>query len=148
MQQPSGLAGAYCTSQVYYFRNSDKKIYICSVAVGEKTGSAIDKVPSEIGCYPLGKSPISGDITMHSLGDRLNTKEYVPNGQLQYSMFSWRGAYWLASNAIGALAFCVWSNDTSSTPTAVGCTTKVDWGKYINNGDVGAQLIGPQKAME
>jgi len=145
VQQPPGLAGDACYSQVYYYRESNKTIYICSVAVGGKAGSnppPIAMVPAEIGCFPLGKSPLPGALSMRSLGDRLNAKEYVPSGNLQYSMYSWRGAYWLASPSNGALTFCVWSNDVTESPSALGCTTKIDWNKYINNGDVGAQIVG------
>jgi hypothetical protein len=140
IQEPTSLAGSWCISQVYYFRESDQNIYICGVSVGGKPPtSAIDKVPSEIGCFPLGKSPITGTITMRSLGDRLNTKEYISSGSLQDSMFSWRGAYWLVADKTDSLAFCVWSNDASSTPTPVSCTDKIDWNKYISSGGVGSQ---------
>jgi hypothetical protein len=142
VQEPTNMAGAWCVSHAYYFRESDKKIYVCGVVVGGKLpASAIDKVPSEIGCHPLGRAPIGGTISMRSLGDRLNILQYVPSGSLQYSSFSWRGAYWLASNNKDALTFCVWSKDASDTPSPVACTEKIDWNKYINIPAVGSLLV-------
>jgi len=138
VQVPANLAGARCYSQVYYYRESDQNIYICGVSVGgPPPGSAIDKAPSEIGCYPLGKSPVNGTISMRSLGDRLITKEYIASGNLQDSMFSWRGAYWLVSDQKDSLAFCVW-DDTPAKPV-VACTDKIDWSKFVGSGGVGSQ---------
>jgi hypothetical protein len=141
IQQPVSMAGSSCFSQVYYFRESNKNIYICGVAVGFKPPtSAISQVPTEIGCHSLGKAPISGKVSMRSLGDRLNAKEYIQTGELQYSMFSWRGAYWLVSEKEDALTFCVWSKDGSYSPSPVGCVTQINWNKYVPSGAVGGEF--------
>jgi hypothetical protein len=121
---------AICHSQIYYFRERDKSIYICSV-ISNVPGGAIDKVPSEIGCFKIGNAPISGEISLRSIGDRLITLQKMStpaDGDLY--MYSWRSGYWVASDSDDGLAFCVLP-DQYGTPPPVQCVTKIDWNKYI-----------------
>jgi hypothetical protein len=126
------VEGNECFSQIYFRRDGDEKLYVCTARIFSKTGYVYNKAPDQIDCFPIGIPPGPGALELKSLGYLLSRVVGDSESNNKLSSYPWRTGMWMVSKKSRKLSFCVWDDEIPNPKLQ--CVQKIDWNKLDENG--------------